>query len=261
MPFAELNGQKIFYTDSGGCNPVVILAHGFLMDSSMFAHQVASLSCDFRVVTWDARGFGLTEDDGEPFTYWDLANDCLALMTYLGIDKAAVGGMSQGGFISLRAALIAPKRVKSLVLIDTAADNDIPAVLASYRKMVDSWVADGLTQELAETIADIIISEPLESIRWISKWKARPKHFLVQPANCLLDRDDITDRLAEIICPALIVHGSNDRAIHAERAQALEKGLRNANPIAWVEGAGHASNLTHPHLVSPILREFLMSAP
>ena len=85
MPFAQLNGQKIHYRDSGGRGPVVVLSHGFLMDSTMFDSQVAALSDKFRVITWDERGFGDTEYDGKPFTYWDSANDCLALMTHLGV--------------------------------------------------------------------------------------------------------------------------------------------------------------------------------
>ena len=84
----------------------------------MFDSQVAALSDKFRVITWDERGFGDTEYDGKPFTYWDSANDCLALMTHLGVETAVLGGMSQGGFLSLRAALTAPERVRALVLID-----------------------------------------------------------------------------------------------------------------------------------------------
>lgn len=227
------------------------------MDSSMFAPQVAALSDDYRVITWDERGFGQTISDGEPFTYWDLADDCLALMTHLGMESAVVGGMSQGGFLSLRAALLAPHRVRGLVLIDTAADNDTPDVLNGYRQMVDTWVTEGLSDDLAWTIANIIIADPGLAPPWIASWKSRPKEFLVHPAACLLDREDITERLHEIKCPALIVHGTADMAICAERAEALQRGLRHADPIVWIEAASHASNLTHPQMVNPALRSFL----
>ena len=52
----------------------MILAHGFLMDHEMFVHHVAALRDDHRVITWDERGFGATEYDGKPFSYWDSAN-------------------------------------------------------------------------------------------------------------------------------------------------------------------------------------------
>jgi pimeloyl-ACP methyl ester carboxylesterase len=257
MPFATVNGQKIHYRDTGGRGPAVVLAHGFLMDCTMFDAQVAALSDTFRVVTWDERGFGQTEYDGKPFTYWDSANDCLALMTHLGIERAVVGGMSQGGFLSLRAALTAPERVRALVLIDTAADNDGPEILAGYRQMVDTWVTHGPVDDLVNIIANIIIADTKENPKWIAKWKARPKESMVHPAGCLLDRDDISARLGEITCPALIIHGTNDTAISAERAEALQRGLRHAEPIVWVQGAAHAANLTHPTVVNPPLQAFL----
>ena len=130
MAYAEINGQRIRYEDSGGDGPPLILGHGFLMDREMFAPQVEALAPEFRVITWDERGFGETEFDGKPFTYWDSASDCLGLLDHLGIDHAVVGGMSQGGFLSLRAALTAPERVRALVLIDTQAGVEDPAAAA-----------------------------------------------------------------------------------------------------------------------------------
>ena len=111
MPVATVNGARIAYDDTGD-GPPVVLAHGFLMDRSMFAPEVAALAPTHRVITWDERGFGDTDYDGEPFTYWDSAADCLGLMDELGIDRGVVGGMSQGGFIGLRVALLAPERVR-----------------------------------------------------------------------------------------------------------------------------------------------------
>ena len=91
MPNASINGQQIYYEDTGGSGPAVILAHGFLMDHEMFAPQVATLRDNYRVITWDERGFGNTEFDGRPFSYWDSASDCLGLMDQLGVDRAVVG--------------------------------------------------------------------------------------------------------------------------------------------------------------------------
>ena len=153
MPHAAINGQRIYFEDTGGAGPAVILGHGFLMDHEMFAPQVAALRDEYRVITWDERGFGLTEFDGQPFTYWDSAADCLALMTHLGIERAVVGGMSQGGFLSLRAALTAPQRVRGLILLDTAAALDAPEVLAANQGMVDMWLAVGPVDDLAGAVA------------------------------------------------------------------------------------------------------------
>jgi 3-oxoadipate enol-lactonase len=158
IPFAQLGDQRICFDDTGGNGLPFILSHGFLMDRQMFAQQAAVLSPEFRVITWDERGFGQTESDGRPLTYWDWARDCLALLDHLGILQAVFGGMSQGGFISLRAALLAPERVLGLVLMDTQAGAEDPEKITGYRQLMDSWIAHGLSDEVAQIIADIIIA-------------------------------------------------------------------------------------------------------
>ena len=157
MPFANVRGQEIFYEDTGGEGPVVLLAHGFLMDQSMFAAQVRVLSPHFRVVTWDERGFGQTRWDKSRFSYWDSADDALALLDHLGVARAIVGGMSQGGFLSLRAALRAPDRVRGLVLMSTQAGTDPPEVLAGHRQMLATWLTAGPIDPLIEAIAQLVL--------------------------------------------------------------------------------------------------------
>ena len=260
MPFAQLDDQRICFEDTGGDGLPVIFGHGFLMGRQMFAPQVAALAPEFRVITWDERGFGQTESDGRPFTYWDSARDCLALLDHLGIRQAVFGGMSQGGFISLRAALLAPERVLGLVLIDTQAGAEDPEKIAGYRQLMDSWIADGLSDEVAQIIADIIIAEPEENARWIAKWKAlKDPRRLVAPTDCLMEREDITDRLREITAPALVIHGSLDTAIPLERAEALCSGIGGRTELVVIDGAAHAANLTHPVAVNPPIRAFLRS--
>ena len=96
MSYADINGQRIRFDDTGGDGPPVILAHGFLMDRTMFAPQVSALSGEFRVITWDERGFGETEFDGQPFTYWDSARDCLGLLDGFSLHFKICGGITVG---------------------------------------------------------------------------------------------------------------------------------------------------------------------
>ncbi|MGA9277964.1 alpha/beta fold hydrolase [Ilumatobacter sp.] len=256
MAFADVNGQRIFYEDTGGDGPVVIFSHGFLMDQTMFDPQVAALRSTHRVITWDERGFGQTEFDGQAFTYWDSADDCLGLLSHLGIERAVLGGMSQGGFLSLRAALRSPGRVEGLILLDTQAGGEDPAVAEGYRTMIDTWVTVGPIDELAGAVAGIIINEPETNAAWIAKWQSRPHEQMRAPGDCLLERDDITDRLSEITCPALVVHGTEDTAIPMERADELAAGLVGAGPVVAVGGA-HAANLTNPEPVNAAIVAFL----
>ena len=257
MSFAEVNGQRIRFEDSGGDGPAVVLAHGFLMDREMFAPQVEALAPEFRVITWDERGFGETEFDGKPFSYWDSARDCLGLLDQLDIERAVLGGMSQGGFLSLRATLLAPERVRALVLIDTQAGTEDPARLPAYRQMQKTWLEVGPVDELAQAIAGLIIGDPLLSEQWIAKWHELPRGAMQAPGDCLFERDDISDRLGEIACPALVIHGTADMSIEIERAEQLCAGLSGCEQVVRIEGAPHASNLTHPAEANAALLEFL----
>lgn len=260
MPHAAVNGQQIWFQDTGGDGPAVVLAHGFLMDHEMFAPQVEALRSQYRVITWDERGFGQTLFDGREFSYWDSARDCVALLDHLGIDTAVIGGMSQGGFLSLRVALVAPERVRALVLLDTQAGAEHPDKVAAYQGMIDTWASVGAVDELAAVVASIIIDQPGENERWIAKWQARPKESIVEPGRCLLTRDDVTGRLGEITAPALVVHGTSDTAIEMELAEALADGLSGCGGVVKVPGA-HAANLTHPEPVNAALLDFLASLP
>jgi pimeloyl-ACP methyl ester carboxylesterase len=208
------------------------------------------------VITWDERGFGLTEYDGAPFTYWDSADDCLGLLDHLGIDRAVVGGMSQGGFVSLRVALRAPGRVRALILLDTQAGVEDPEVVPAYEAMRDTWLAAGPVDELVEALAGLIISDPKVNPVWIAKWKQHPNEFIVQPFATLMSREDLTDRLGEISCPALVVHGIDDIAISMDKAERLAAGLSGSGPVVTVEG-GHAANLTNPEPVNAAIVGFL----
>ena len=259
MPFADVNGQRIRFEDSGGDGPPVILSHGFLMDREMFAPQVEALRPEFRVITWDERGFGETEFDGEPFTYWDSARDCLGLLDHLGIDQAVLGGMSQGGFLSMRAALLAPGRVRALVLIDTQSGTEDPERLPVYRQMQETWLSAGPVDELAQAIAGLIIGDPVLSETWIAKWHKLPREAMKAPGDCLFERDDLTDRVAEITCPAIIFHGTADMSIEVAKAQELSERLPGSTGVVLIEGGPHASNLTHPDEVNGPLLAFLRS--
>ncbi len=258
VPYAETNGQRIYFEDSRGAGLPVVLAHGFLMDREMFAPQVAAFGDRYRVITWDERGHGLTETSGDDFSYWDSADDLCGLLDALGIERAVVGGMSQGGFLAMRFALRHPARTRGLILLNTQSGLEDPEKVPQYEMMADVWITDGPTDALAETVAAIIIgADRPESAAWIAKWQARPSEGLMQIMRTLIDRDDITARLPEIAAPALVVHGEADAAIPIAVAEELAAALPNARPLVRVPGAGHAANLTHPEPVNAAMAGFL----
>lgn len=258
MPHADANGQRIFYEDSGGDGLPVVLAHGLLMDREMFAPQVAALSDRYRVVTWDERGHGLTEAAPEDFSYWDSVEDLRALLDHLGIGRAVIGGMSQGGFVSLRFALRYPERVIGLILLNTQAGGESEEAGPRYETMLGYWEANGINDLIADGIATVIIgTDRPESAAWREKWRNRPLDEPRRIFRTLVSREDVTHRLGEIDVPALVVHGEDDVAIPIERAETLAGSLPGARPLVRVPGAAHAANLTHPEPVNEAISAFL----
>ena len=232
MPLHNVNGQWIYYEDTGGEGTPVVLAHGILMDHEMFAPQVRGRKPGCRMITWDARCHGQTETTNDPFTYWDSADDLTGLLDHLEVERAVIGGMSQGGFVSLRFALQHPERTAALVLMNTQAGAEDPERLPAYRQMQQTWLTHGPVDELTQTIADLIIGDPQLNEIWIAKWKQLPREVLEQPGECLFGRDDISDRLGEISCPAIVFHGTADRSIEMELAIELCEGLSGCERVA-----------------------------
>ncbi|MBO0832898.1 MAG: alpha/beta hydrolase, partial [Actinobacteria bacterium] len=230
--------------------------------ASMFDPQVAALVPEYRVITWDERGFGGTRATG-PFSYWDSAQDVLGLLDHLGIEAAVLAGMSQGGFLSLRAALLAPERVRALILIDSQSGQEDPAVAPAYEEMEQTWLELG-PGPVQDIVASIILGPPegpVDYRPWFAKWAAADREELLLSFRCLMDRDDITGRLAEISCPALILHGTADAAIPVAKAEAVRAGLGGPAELVLIEGGSHASNLSHPDQVNVALLEFLRAIP
>ena len=113
-------GPNVACEYSGGPGTPVIFSHGLFMDHTMFTPQLAQFTPEYRCITWDERAHGATGWD-QPFTYWDSARDLLAVMDTLGIDKCIHVGMSQGGLLGMRAAILAPDRFIGIVQLATQA--------------------------------------------------------------------------------------------------------------------------------------------
>jgi 3-oxoadipate enol-lactonase len=255
VPRAHINGQSIYYEDTGGDGPPVVFSHGFLMDREMFAENIAALVPEYRCITWDQRGFGKTGPVDTAFTYWDSAHDLFALLDRLGIARAALVGMSQGGFVSLRAALLAGGRVSALALIDTRSGTDAPETIAAFGGLDAEWRANGarnVKSDLGKLLGIAHAPEP-----WFAKWDRMGTEDVHFPIAALAGRDDITSRLSAIVAPSLVIHGDADVAIALEHGAALCAALPNAERLFTVPGAGHAANMQCPDLVNAALLSFL----
>lgn len=261
MATVTVNDIPIRYEDSGGDGPAVLFSHGFMMDHTMFDAQVEAFSPDYRCIRWDERGFGDTPSPG-PFSYWDSADDAVAVLDACGVDQAVFVGMSQGGFLSIRAALAHPDRVRALVLIDSCANVDDPETIEGYHGMLAGFTSgDPATQAaVAEGVAGLILGDEALAAEWVPRWIAQlDKADLNIAGQALLSRDDVQGRASEITCPVLAIHGSADQALTVDRAQLFIDAVADSRGLVLVEGAAHAPNMTHPEVVNPALAEFLGS--
>lgn len=260
MANAHINGIEMRYEDTGGDGPPVLFSHGFLMDHTMFDPQIDALADRYRCIRWDERAFGDTVAPG-PFSYWDSADDAVGLLDHLGIDQAVFVGMSQGGFLSLRAALAHPDRVRALVLVDSAADTDDAETIDGYQGMIHVFEhgSDEEREGVFGIVAGLILGDDRLNEEWIPTWRVIDRDQLATAGRALLERDDISDRIGQISCPIFAIHGTADQAIVTDRARALAAAASDHRGIVEIEGAAHAPNLSHPARVNAALTEFLDS--
>jgi pimeloyl-ACP methyl ester carboxylesterase len=255
MPTARLNGVDIYYEDTGGPGPALLFSHGMMLDVEMFRSQIEVLRGRYRCIAWDQRGFGRTGEVFQPFTFWDLAKDALGLLDKLGVERATLIGLSQGGFLTMRAALLAPERVKAMVLIATRHDSDSPEEIEGLRGLLAEWEANG-SANLEGVIANRILGN-VEPSAWIAKWAKMSKTALRYPGEALAIRDDLTPVMEKLDCPALVIHGEADQAIDIARGADLAKHLPNAKGFLRVPGAAHCLPLSHPQVVTSAVTDFL----
>jgi pimeloyl-ACP methyl ester carboxylesterase len=248
-------GQQLHYVDHGGSGPVVVLLHSFLMDTDMFEPQIIQLRSDFRLIAVDERGHGGTPVNG-PFTYWDVARDVLGLLDVLGIPEAAVVGTSQGGFVALRMALLAPDRITSLALLGTSAAAEDASVAAQYRQLAKNWVDEDSIDQLCDMVARICLGD-VPSEGWKAKWRRVPTERFNLNMEALVGRDGLLDRLDQVQCPVLVLHGSADAAYTVCRGAEIVEAVPKSQPLVVVDGGSHFLSLTDPDAVNPHLHAFL----
>jgi len=255
----EASGQQLRYEDSGGDGPTVIFSHAFGTDGSLFEAQLAAFSDRWRCVTWDQRAHGGSFTD-HSYSMWDSARDLLALLDHLGVEQAALVGTSQGGFVSLRAALIAPQRVSSLAILGSSAAAEAPDQRAAFLALGEAFSAGG-TGGPPEAVLDAIIATcfgaDFDSAGWREQLRAWPVEQVDFALNSLVERDDIVERLGEIQAPVLVMHGSQDGSYSPSYGRQIADGVANCAGFVLVDGGAHFLSATDPGRVNDALQQFI----
>jgi pimeloyl-ACP methyl ester carboxylesterase len=266
MPTALVNGVRLYYEVTGKGAPLV-LVHGFACGIRSWDPQVRALSRSHRVIAYDVRGHGISEAPEDPGAYSQpvLVDDLQALLAYLGIRRAAVGGLSMGGNIALNLALAHPKMVSALIVADTGAGSDNTAEwVAGARAFADVLDGRGI-----EAFADMASANPLfaryiaggpEAERFIrSCLMTHRAHGLMHTAREVLAKRptiySLEPRLRELRAPTLLIVGEHDepcRKVHDFMATVIPRARQVVLP-----GVGHLTNLEAPAAFNAAIRRFL----
>src|SRR5215472_15080182 len=118
----ERGGVGIHYEVTGPPGAVpVLLTHGFSSSSQMWEPNLPALAADRPVITWDVRGHGLSDSPEDPALYSEALSveDMAAVLDAVAVERAVVGGLSLGGYLSLAFHLTHPERVAALMLFET----------------------------------------------------------------------------------------------------------------------------------------------
>ena len=255
MSQAQLDGITIHY-EASGRGPAVFLTHGYAAAGAMWEPQREPLNdAGYRLVSWDMRGHAETESPNDPAQYSEALTlaDMAALMDLLEMDRAIVGGLSLGGFMSLAFQLAHPERVRALVLCDPGPGYRSDEARAKWNRM-------------AERSAANFEEKGLNAAGRSPEVQAAVKHHrsaagLAHSARGMLAQVDsrVIDHLPEIDVPTLVIVGEKDEPYH-DASRYMQSKIPSAR-LEMIPDAGHAANMDQPEAFNRVVLEFLGSLP
>lgn len=252
-----------WYYEEHNKGPAIVLWHSLLCDGGMWNAQIEPLAELGRVIVLDGPAHGRSESP-PPFTLWENAEAIVDALDTLGIDKAVWCGLSWGGMVGMRLALAHPDRVKALALLDTNAARDNRFKRAKYALLAQLIRPAGIPEKLfMRAIAPLFFSSvsmrehpeyAIDMYRTLAGFD--PKGISRVSMAVTVQRDDIRSRLSEIRCPALVIHGEDDKAIAMEEARTIASKIHGAK-LVGIPDAGHLSTVEQPEKVNAALIPFV----
>lgn len=255
MPKARVNGIEIDYQDTGRGRPI-LLTHGHMSSRTAWDGQHQALGGRYRVISWDIRGHGQTEtpDDAAQYSLELTIADIRVLLGHLGIQRAVIGGLSLGGYVSLAFALAHPAMVEALVLCDSG-----PGYRNAQAREQWNERAFARAAELEEKGLESLASRSREVQE--SRSRHRSARALAHATRGILAQQGSTviDGLPSIRVPTLVIVGDQDTPFLAP-CEYIAKKIPGAR-LETIAGAGHSSNLDQPDAFNRVLLAFLDSLP
>ena len=264
MPHITVGDCSLYYTRQGQGEPLLLIS-GYLCDHVYWRAVSASLSRHYQVYTFDNRGIGQSSLGSGIDSTEQMAADTLGLLNQLGLDQVTVAGHSMGGMIGHHLALLAPERIKHLILY--CSRPYITAQSAFYMKTFlklnqtsdDPVLNTRLTLPWVMSERFFDNESVVEQLLELASQNSYPVKIEVQEQQCkALCAHDLRDALAKITVPTTLLMGSADLLV----PKALSHWMAKQIPMAryhLIEGAPHSWHLEQPDAfvktLLPILKE------
>lgn len=250
----EYQPVKLFYKEEGRGIPVVLL-HGFPLDHTIWQAIVPELAGKARLILPDLRGHGHSPVTDEMYTMRLLAEDIVALLDDLKIERAIVVGHSMGGYVSLAFAHAFPWRLAGLGLVATHAASDNPERRQGRYLMIEKIKRRGvlpLVKDMGTKLTiDPSVAGQLESIMMNTSPTG-----MINSLKGMAERPDMTQELSSMDVPAVVIAGKEDPILPVEKARTTAQLLSKAWFVE-VPQAGHMPMLEAPREVAAALLQLI----
>ena len=247
--------------DTAGSGPLVVFLHGIGGNRANWTGQLDSFGNRFCPVSWDARGYGDSNDSPQTLTFSDYADDLLRLLDHFKADKAHLVGLSMGGMIIQDFYGRYADRVATLSLVDTSsgfggASEEVKHDFLSRR--LDP-LEKGLTpQDIAPGVVEVLVAKSA-SVSVREKLQASLSALRVEPYKQALHAIVTTDFrsvLPRISVPTLVIVGEEDQVTPPQEAEFLVNHIAGAS-LVKIPDAGHLTNIERPEAFNAALGAFL----
>ncbi|MGK6310609.1 alpha/beta fold hydrolase [Variovorax sp. DT-64] len=258
----RIPGTPSLAVDLAGAGPLALFMHGIGGNRSNWHAQLPAFAAHFACVAWDARGYGESEDYEGPLAFDDFVDDVLRVLDHFGAQRAHLVGLSMGGRIAMRAALLHPGRIATLTLLDTHEGFEAFSP-AQRQAFVDSRRAPLLAGKQPADIADAVArslvgpkATPAQLQQLVDSIAALHKDSYIKALQATVEQVVLGD-ISQIVAPAHFVVGADDSltppAMHREMAAKL-----GGAPVSVLPDAGHLSNIENAPAFNRVGIEWLL---
>ncbi|MBI2835780.1 MAG: alpha/beta fold hydrolase [Acidobacteria bacterium] len=259
----QIGTGRMSYFEAGHGEPLVLL-HAFPLNAEMWEPQLASLSAKWRVVAPDLRGFARASEEGRAagcaVSLDDYADDVAALLRHLEIDRAVVGGLSMGGYITFALLRRWPQMFRGLLLADTRPDADTDEGRANRRRLQEVARREGAAGVARDMLPKLLgdttkRARPELADRVVHLAEHATADGVISALAAMLERPDSTPLLEDISVPTLILVGAEDVVTPPALSDAMHRAIARSELVV-IPRAGHLSSLEAPAAFNDALLSF-----